>query len=127
MDIERTIEILLKNQARMDARFDAKFDRAEERFRKDEERFRKDEERFRKVEERFRMAEARLDRLERVVRLNNRVVSRLVRYGVSLRSDVRRLTQAQAGTDRALKTLIQTMTHRNGGREGTKTNGRSRG
>jgi len=99
MDIERTIEILLKNQARMDARFDAKFDRAEER---------------------FRMAEARLDRLERVVRLNNRVVSRLVRYGVSLRSDVRR-------TDRALRTLIETLTHRNGGQGRTKTNGRSRG
>ncbi len=80
MDIERSIEILLKNQARMDARFDAKFDRADERFRK---------------------AEARLERLERVVRLNNRVVTRLVRYGVSLRSDVRR-------TDRALRTLIQT-------------------
>jgi hypothetical protein len=120
MDIERTIEILLKNQARMDARFDAKFDRAEERFRKDEER-------FRKAEERFRMAEARLDRLERVVRLNNRVVSRLVRYGVSLRSDVRRLTQAQAGTDRALRTLIQTLSHRDGGPPGSKTNGRSRG
>jgi len=44
MDMERTIEILLKNQARMDARFDAQFDPAEERFRK---------------------AEGRLDRLER--------------------------------------------------------------
>ena len=119
MDIERTIEILLKNQARMDARFDAKFDRAEERFRKFDEQ-------FRKAEARFRMAEARLDRLERVVRLNNRVVSRLVRYGVSLRSDVRRLTQSQAATDRALRTFIETMTHRNGGR-GTKANGRSRG
>ena len=106
IDVERTIEILLKNQARMDARFDAKFDRAEERFRK---------------------AEARLDRLERVVRLNNRVVSRLVRYGVSLRSDVRRLTQSQAATDRALRTFIQTLSHRNGGRENTKANGRSPG
>ena len=111
MDIERTIEILLKNQARMDARFDAKFDKAEER--------------FRQAEGRFRMAEARLDGLERVVRLNNRVVSRLVQYGVSLRSDVRRLTQSQAATDRALRILIETVTHRNGGR-GTRTNGRSR-
>ncbi len=132
MDIERSIEILLKNQARMDARFEAKFDRAEERFRRFEEQFRRFEEQFRRFEGqfrrsevRFRMAEARLDRLEQVVRLNNRVVSRLVRYGVSLRSDVRRLTQAQAGTDRALKTFIQTMTHRNGGRTKPKANGRN--
>ncbi len=104
VDVERAIEILLKNQARMDARFEARFDRAEER--------------FHQAEERFRQAEARLDRLERVVRLNNRVVTRLVRYGVSLRSDVRR-------TDRALRTLIETMTHHNGGRTKPRPNGRN--
>jgi hypothetical protein len=104
MNVERTIEFMLKNQARSDARFNAKFDRADERFRK---------------------AEARLDRLERVVRLNNRVVSRLVTYGVSLRSDVRRLTQstdrdirrltkAQAETDRMLRAFLRSMTHHNG-------------
>lgn len=79
MNIERTIEFMLKNQARSDARFNAKFDRADER--------------FRKWEERMTRSEARLDRLERVVRLNNRVVSRLVTYGVSLRSDIRGLTK----------------------------------
>ena len=41
-------------------------------------------------------AEKRLDRLERVVALNNRVVTRLVRYRVSLRSDVRRIDKALA-------------------------------
>lgn len=108
MNVEKTIQFLLKNQASTDARFAAEFDRANER---------------------FRQAEARLDRLERVVALNNRVVSRLTRYGVSLRSDLRRLAEAQAATDRdlrrlaqsqaatdrALKTFIQTMTHRDGG------------
>ncbi len=69
MNIERAIQFLLKNQARMDARFDAKFDRADER---------------------FAQAERRLDRLERAVAQNNRVVARLTRYGVSLRSDMRR-------------------------------------
>jgi len=83
MDVERTIEFMLKNQARSDARFNAKFDRADEHFRK---------------------AEACLDCLERVVRLNNRVVSRLVRYGVSLRSNVRRLTQS---TERDIRRLTQ--------------------
>jgi hypothetical protein len=109
MDIERAIEFLIKNQARMDARFDARFDRADER--------------FHQVEQRFRQAEARFDRLERAVRLNNRVVTRLVRYGVSLRSDVRRLTQAQAGTDRALRTFIQAMRQGNGGSPRSKGNG----
>lgn len=66
MNVEKTIDFLLKNQARMDARFEAKFAKADER----------------------------LTRLERVVATNNRVVTGLVRYGVSLRSDVRRLDKA---------------------------------
>lgn len=100
MDVEKAIEFLLKNQARADARFNAKFDRADERFRK---------------------AEARLDRMERGLALNNRIVTRLVRYGVSLRSDVRRLNQAHAATERelqrlelALRSFIETAAHRNG-------------
>jgi hypothetical protein len=95
VDVEKTIEILLKQQARADARFNAKFDRADKRFRK---------------------AEAGLDRLERVVAQSNRIVTRLARYGVSIRSDIRRLTLAQAATDRQLRALIQTMMHRDGGR-----------
>lgn len=69
MNIERAIEFLVKNQVRMDARFDAKFGRADQR---------------------FLQAEKRLDRLERFVSQNNHLVARLARYGVSLRSDVRR-------------------------------------
>ncbi|MHB8652336.1 MAG: hypothetical protein ACYDA9_00500 [Terriglobia bacterium] len=69
MNVERTIEFLLKNQASMDARFNAKFDRADQRFAK---------------------AEKRLDRLEHLMRQNNHLVTRLARLGLSLRSDVRR-------------------------------------
>jgi hypothetical protein len=75
MDVERTIEFLLKNQVRMDARMNAKFAKADAR---------------------FANAEKRLDRIERVVAQNNRVVTRLVRYGVSLRGDVRRIDKALA-------------------------------
>jgi len=74
MDVERTIDFLLKNQARMDARMDAKFAKVDKR----------------------------LDRLERVLTLNNRIVTRLVRYGVSLRSDVRRIDKALARTNEKL-------------------------
>jgi uncharacterized protein HemX len=70
MNVEQTIEFLLKNQARMDARMDAKFAKAEQR---------------------FAQAEKRLDRLERVVAQNSRLMTRLTRYGVSLRSDVRKI------------------------------------
>jgi hypothetical protein len=66
VDVDKTIDFLLKNQARMDARF----------------------------EERFAKADERMSRLERVVATNNRVVTGLVRYGISLRSDVRRLDKA---------------------------------
>ena len=74
MDVERTIEFLLKNQARLDARMDAKFAKAEKRF----------------------------ERIERVVAQNNRITSRLVRFGVSLRSDIRRIDKALAATDEKL-------------------------
>lgn len=66
MNVEKTIDFLLKNQARMDARFEAKFTKADQR----------------------------LTRLERVVTTNNRVVTRLALYGVPLRSDVRRIDKA---------------------------------
>ncbi|HEV2177289.1 MAG TPA: hypothetical protein VGW33_08820 [Terriglobia bacterium] len=103
MDVEKTIDFLLKEAARNEARW-AKSD-------------------------------ARLTRLERVVALNNRVVTRLVRYGVSLRSDVRRLDRAMATvneklaetdeklaeTNDKLNALIDTvdkMIRRNGGSAG---------
>jgi tetrahydromethanopterin S-methyltransferase subunit G len=85
MNVERTIQFLLKNQARMDARMDAKFAKADARFNK---------------------AEKRLDRLDRVVAQNNRIVTQLVRYGVSLRNDVRRIDKALAETDEKLNALI---------------------
>ena len=91
MDVERTIQFLLKNQARIDARMDAKFAKADARFVK---------------------AEKRLDRLEQVVAQNNRIVSQLVRYGVSLRSDVRRIDKALAETDEKLNALIDIVDQR---------------
>ncbi len=101
MDVDRTIEFMLKNQARMDAR-------------------------FARADARFAKAEKRLDRLERVVAQNNRISTRLVRYGVSLRSDVRRIDKALAETveklamtDEKLNALIDIVDHsirRNGER-----------
>ena len=91
MDVERTIQFLLKNQARIDARMDAKFAKADARFVK---------------------AEKRLDRLEQVVAQNNRIVRQLVRYGVSLRSDVRRIDKALAETDEKLNALIDIVDQR---------------
>jgi len=91
MDVERTIQFLLKNQARIDARMDAKFAKADARFVK---------------------AEKRLDRLQQVVAQNNRIVSQLVRYGVSLRSDVRRIDKALAETDEKLNALIDIVDQR---------------
>ncbi len=89
MDVERTIEFLIKNQARMDARMDAKFAKAEER---------------------FAMADHRMDRLERVVAQNNRIVTKLARYGVSLRSDVRRIDKALAQVAENLKKVDEHQT-----------------
>ena len=55
-----------------------------------------------------------MERLERAVSQTNRVVNQLVRYGVSLRSDVRRLDKAMvrlaevhAETDEKLKVLAE--------------------
>jgi len=92
MDVDRTIEFLIKNQARLDARFDAKFAKADQR---------------------FAQAEKRLDRLERVVAQNNRIVTQLVRSGVTSRSDVRRternlaeITERLSETDNKLNALV---------------------
>ena len=59
-------------------------------------------------------AEDRMERLERAISQTNRVVNQLVRYGVSLRSDVRRLDKAMvrlaevhAETDEKLKVLAE--------------------
>ena len=68
MNVEKTIEFLSKNQARTDARMEAMFAKADER----------------------------MTRIENVVRTNNRVMTGLARYGVSLRSDVRRIDKALA-------------------------------
>ena len=105
MNVERTIELLLKNQARMDARFDA---------------------RFAKADQRFAQAEKRLDRLEQGLARNNRIVTQLARVGVSLRSDVRRteknlaaITESLAEMDGRLNALIDFVDRQsrgNGGR-----------
>ena len=86
MDVDRTIEFLLKNQARMDARFDAKFAKADQR---------------------FAQAEKRLDRLERGLAQNNRIVTQLARSGVTLRSDVRR-------TEKNLAEIAESMSEMDG-------------
>ena len=105
MDVDRTIEFLLKNQARMDARFDAKFAKADQR---------------------FAQAEKRLDRLERGLAQNNRIVTQLARSGVTLRSDVRRteknlaeIAESMSEMDGKLNALIEFVdrqTRGNGGR-----------
>jgi uncharacterized coiled-coil protein SlyX len=93
MNIERAIEFLIKNQARMDARLDAKFDRADQR--------------FAQAEKRFAQTEKRLDRLERVVAQSNRIVTQLARYGVTLRSDVDRTRKNLAEASEKLNILIE--------------------
>jgi uncharacterized coiled-coil protein SlyX len=90
VNIEQEIEFLIKNQARMDARMDAKFDRADQR---------------------FAQAEKRLDRLERAVAQNNRIVTQLARSGVTLRSDVRRTEKNLAEVSEKLNILIDVVEH----------------
>ena len=83
MDVEKTIEFLLENQARFDARMEANFAKAEER--------------FAKAEVRFTKAEKRMDRVERVV-------AQLSAAGLRFRNEIRR---TQLDTDRQLKTLAE--------------------
>lgn len=76
MDINRTIEFIVDQQAR----FEANQARLEAN--------------FAKADARFVQAERRLDRVERGIEQNSRLVARLARGGVSLRSDVRRHERA---------------------------------
>jgi hypothetical protein len=59
-----------------------------------EERWAKADERWAKADERWAKADGRLKRMEHLVAQNNRLVTRLARAGVALRSDVRRHERA---------------------------------
>jgi septal ring factor EnvC (AmiA/AmiB activator) len=83
------------------------------RFARVEANFAKVEASFAKANIRFAQAEKRLDRLERLVAQNNHLVAQLARYGVSLRSDIRRheraiarLEEVHSETDGKLNALI---------------------
>ena len=52
-------------------------------------------------------AEGRMERLERAISQTNRSVNQLVRYGVSLRSDVRRHDKAITRLDEAMARLTE--------------------
>ena len=71
MNVEKTMEFILEQQAQFEAN-------------------------FAKAELRFVQAEKRLDRIERLSAQNNHLVARLAGYGVSLRSDIRRHEKAIA-------------------------------
>jgi septal ring factor EnvC (AmiA/AmiB activator) len=88
MNVEKTVEFILEQQARV-------------------------AENFARASIRFAQTEKRLDRLERLVAQNNHLVGRLARYGVSLRSDIRRhekaiarLEEIHSETDDKLNALI---------------------
>jgi len=99
MNVEKTIEFMLEEQARFQARsganqacFDANFARAAQRSAK---------------------AEKRMDRIERVFTQTNRVVGKLASISVTLRSDIRRHERAiarhedmMAEMDGKLKALV---------------------
>jgi L-lactate utilization protein LutB len=82
VNIEKTIEFIIENQA------------------KSEERFARAEERFKRTEERMDRADRRMDRLERVT-------TQLVRSGLSLRSDVRQLHKFRVRTEENLVEITE--------------------
>ena len=117
VNVEKTIEFILGQEARAEARLEKAMERMD-----------RADKRMDRADKRADRADKRLDRLERVVAQTNRVVMGLVRYGVSLRSDVRRhdkailrieaaveniegaiatLAASQRGTDSRLNTLIK--------------------
>ena len=96
MNVEKTIEFILGQEARIEARFEKALERMD-----------RADKRMDRAEQRMDRADKRLDRLERVVSQTNRVVTRLVRYGVSLRSDVRRHDKAILRIEAAIETLAE--------------------
>jgi chromosome segregation ATPase len=96
MNVEKTIEFILGQEARIDARLEKALERMDRADR-----------RMDRADRRADRADKRLDRLERVVAQTNRVVTRLVRYGVSLRSDVRRHDKAILRIEAAIETLAE--------------------
>jgi len=91
MDIERTMEFILNQQARFEAN-QAKFEANQAKV---EANFAKADQRFLKVEKRLDRAEKRLDRTERVV-------AQLASASLRFRNEIRR---SQIEADRQLKAL----------------------
>ncbi|MGH9448515.1 MAG: hypothetical protein ACRD3O_22765 [Terriglobia bacterium] len=87
MDVEKTIEFLLENQARLDARMEVSFVRSEARFAK---------------------AEKRLDRIERLI-------TQLASAGLRFRNDIRRSQLETDRKLDALIDLVDKMTRRSNG------------
>jgi hypothetical protein len=59
------------------------------------------------AEVRMERLDRNMERLERAISQTNRVVNQLVRYGVSLRSDVRRHDEAIIRLDKAMAHLAE--------------------
>jgi chromosome segregation ATPase len=116
VNVEKTIEFILGQEARIEARFgkalermdraDKRMDRADKRTDRADKRMDRADKRADRADQRADRADQRLDRLERVVSLTNRVVTRLVRYGVSLRSDIRRHDKAILRIEAAVASLV---------------------
>lgn len=106
MNVEKTIEFLLEHQARFDAnqaRFDANQAKLEANFAKAEKRSALAE---KQAERRFALAEKRLDRIERGLAQNNRLVARLARTGMTLRSNIQRHERMMREMEDKLNALI---------------------
>ncbi|MGH9327106.1 MAG: hypothetical protein ACRD2B_10565 [Terriglobia bacterium] len=90
MDVEKTIEFLLENQARFDARMEANFDRAEARFIQAEKRMDQAENRMDEAEKRMDRAEKRMDRAEKRLDRVERIVAQMATVGLKFRNEMRR-------------------------------------
>ena len=107
MDVEKTIEFLLEQQAAYQARFEADSIEFRERMRASEERLRASEEKFNRQDERLGR------RLERAARLSieehRRERVRRKELDAEWKAKFAELTEAQARTQKALDRFIESM------------------
>jgi hypothetical protein len=120
MDIEKTIQFMLEQQARFDAQFNARLDAQQARF---EEQAARVEEQIFRTEEQISRTEEQISRINEVLHAlataqerTNAIVATLAERHVELAQSHKRLaeaherlSEAQGTTERSLNALISTV------------------
>lgn len=115
MDVEKTIEFILNQQAKTEALYQ----RNEERWQRNEERWQRAEERMERVEKRQEKFDKSLEGVRKLVLVGMKMLNQVAASQKAaqielseIRGDIRGLTTAQKRTDQKFERLVELLSRR---------------